>query len=128
MNVLVDTHAVLWWLAGDKLLSRSAKRMLENPANRRCVSMASLWEIAIKISTGRLPTQNLTLRTIAEELAKQEFVILPIRLSDLVRLEQLPPVHRDPFDRLLIAQSLEEGVPILTADAMVAQYPVQTVW
>src|SRR5580700_7114507 len=103
MNVLVDTHAVLWWLAGDKQLSRSAKRMLENPANRRCVSMASLWEIAIKINTGRLPTQNLTLRTIADELAKQEFVILPIRLSDLVRLEQLPSVHRNPFDRLLIA-------------------------
>ena len=128
MNVLVDTHAVLWWLAGDKQLSRSAKRILENPANRRCVSMASLWEIAIKISTGRLPTQDLTLRTIAEELGKQEFVILPIRLSDLVRLEQLPPVHRDPFDRLLITQALEEGVPILTADAMIAQYPVQTVW
>ncbi len=128
MNVLVDTHAILWWLAGDRRLSRSARRILENPAHRRWVSIASLWEITIKISLGRLPVRDLTLRTITDELAAQEFVILPVRLTDLLRLEQLPHLHGDPFDRILIAQALEEQAPLLTADTVIAQYPVKTVW
>jgi PIN domain nuclease of toxin-antitoxin system len=128
MNVLVDTHAILWWLAGDKRLSRAARRILETPVNRRWVSIASLWEISIKMSLGRLPVRDLTLRTISDELTAQEFVILPVRLTDLFRLEQLPQIDRDPFDRLLIAQALEERVPLLTADTVIARYPVKTVW
>ena len=128
MNVLVDTHAILWWLAGDRRLSRSARHILENPAHRRWVSIASLWEITIKISLGRLAVRDLTLRTITDELAAQEFVILPVRLTDLLRLEQLPHLHGDPFDRILIAQALEEQAPLLTADIVIAQYPVKTVW
>jgi PIN domain nuclease of toxin-antitoxin system len=128
MKVLVDTHAILWWLAGDKRLSRPAKRILEDPANRRWVSVASLWEIAIKMSTGRLTTQDLTLRTIIDQLSEQEFVIRAVRVADLLQLEQLAEIHRDPFDRILIAQAIEEHVPILTADAIIAQYPIKTIW
>ena len=128
MKILVDTHAILWWLTGDKRLSRPAKRILEDPANRRWISIASLWEIAIKMRTGRLTTRELTLRTIVDQLSGEEFVILPIRVPDLLQLEQLAQIHRDPFDRILIAQALEERVPILTADALIAQYPIKTIW
>jgi PIN domain nuclease of toxin-antitoxin system len=128
MKILVDTHAILWWLAGDKRLSRPAKRILEDPANRRWVSIASLWEIAIKMSTGRLTTHDLTLRTIVDQLSEQEFLILPVRVADLLQLEQLAQIHGDPFDRILIAQAVEERVPILTTDAMIAQYPIKTIW
>jgi PIN domain nuclease of toxin-antitoxin system len=128
MNILVDTHAILWWLAGEKRLSRAAKRILEDPANRRWVSIASIWEIAIKMRTGRLTTQDLTLRMIVDQLSEQEFVILPVRVADLLQLEQLTQIHRDPFDHMLIAQALEERVPILTTDAIIAQYPVKTIW
>lgn len=128
MKVLADTHAILWWLAGDERLSQRAQQILEDSANLRWVSIASLWEIAIKMSSGRLPVEGLTLRTIAGLLKDQQFVFLPVRLEDLLRLEQLPWVHRDPFDRLLIAQATEEGVPLLTADGMMARYAVETIW
>jgi PIN domain nuclease of toxin-antitoxin system len=128
MNVLVDTHAFLWWLLDDKRLSRPARRILANPANRRCVSMAALWEIAIKTSAGHDFTAGFTLRTIVDALAAQEFAFLPIRVGDLLRLEKLDWIHRDPFDRMMIAQALEEGVALLTADATIKRYPVQTVW
>lgn len=128
MKVLVDTHAVLWWLTDDARLSERARRILEDAANRRLVSLASLWEIAIKMSSGKLDADGLTLKEIADLLAAQEFVLLPVRLADLLRTEQLPRLHRDPFDRLLIAQALEEGVPMLTIDGAIAQYPVETVW
>lgn len=128
MKILIDTHAILWWLAGDKRLSRPAKRILEDPSNRRFVSIASLWEIAIKMRTGRLTTHDLTLRAIMDQLREQEFVILPVRVADLLQMEQLAQIHRDPFDRILIAQALEERVPILTTDAIIGQYPVKTIW
>jgi PIN domain nuclease of toxin-antitoxin system len=128
MKVLADTHAILWWLAGDERLSRTARRILENPANRRLVSVASLWEIGIKLSAGKLLDEGLTLRIIADSLNEQEFVVLPIRLEALLRLDQLPWIHRDPFDRMLIAQAMEEEIPLLTADSKISRYAVKTIW
>lgn len=128
MKVLVDTHAILWWLAGDARLSVRALGILRDPLNQRLVSIAALWEIAIKMSSGRLPADGLTLDEIAEQLRKQEFAFLPIRLEDLFRLEGLERLHRDPFDRLMIAQAIQEGVPLLTADGIIERYPVKTIW
>ena len=128
MKVLVDTHAILWWLAGDERLSKRARKILQDPENKRWVSIASLWEIAIKMSSGRLPAEGLTLGTIAGLLKSQQFAILPVRLEDLLRLELLPWLHRDPFDRLIVAQALEEGISLLTADGVMSHYPVQTIW
>jgi PIN domain nuclease of toxin-antitoxin system len=128
VKVLVDTHAILWWLAGDERLSKRARKILEDPENKRWVSIASLWEIAIKMSSGRLPAEGLTLGTIAGLLKAQQFAILPVRLEDLLRLELLPWLHRDPFDRLIVAQALEEGISLLTADGVMSHYPVQTIW
>jgi PIN domain nuclease of toxin-antitoxin system len=128
MNILADTHAILWWLVGDERLSRTARRILENPVNRRFVSIASLWETGIKLSTGKLLDEGLTLRVIADSLNEQEFVSLPIRIEALLRLDRLPWLHRDPFDRMLIAQAMEEGIPLLTADSKISRYAVETVW
>ena len=128
MKVLVDTHAILWWLADERHLSRRARRILENSENRRLVSIASLWEIAIKMKLGSLPTEGLTLRMIADELTEQEFAILPVRLEDLLQLERLPTLHRDPFDRILVSQALEEGIPMLTKDTAIQQYSIETIW
>lgn len=128
MNVLVDTHAILWWLTNDNKLSRSARRILENPANRRVVSIASLWEIAIKMGTAKLRVEDLTLPDLADALREQEFTLLPIRLEDLLRLVKLPPIHRDPFDRILVAQALQERLALLTADSIIPQYPVKVLW
>lgn len=128
MKILADTHAILWWLLGDKRLSAFAERILADPANRRYVSIASLWEMAIKMSSGRPMAEGATLRGIAGQLKEQEFILLPIRVEDLLRLEELPWIHRDPFDRLLIAQAIEEGIALLTTDGMMQQYPVQTIW
>jgi len=128
LKVLVDTHALLWWMGGDARVSELARGILEDGANQRLVSIVSLWEIAIKISLGRLPTSGLNVTRIAEQLRKQDFVMIPVRLGDLVRIEKLPWIHRDPFDRLLIAQALEEDAPLLTSDGLILQYAVQTIW
>jgi len=128
LKVLVDTHALLWWMGGDARLSGQAREIVEDGANQRLVSIVSLWEIAIKISLGRLPTYGLTVSRIAEQLHEQSFAMIPVRLGDLTRIEKLPWIHRDPFDRLLIAQALEENVPLLTSDDAIRQYAVQTIW
>ena len=128
LKVLVDTHALLWWMGGDGRLSDRARGILENGANQRLISIVSLWEIAIKASSGRLPTYGLTVSCIAEELREQRFEVIPVRLTDLVRIEKLPWIHRDPFDRLLITQALEENVPMLTSDEAIVKYAVQTIW
>jgi PIN domain nuclease of toxin-antitoxin system len=128
VNVIADTHAVLWWLTADRRLSRRARLVLADAANRRKVSIASLWEIAIKMSSGRLPAAGLTLRDIVNTLSAQQFELRGVETADLYRVQSLPWFHRDPFDRVLIAQAIEDGVPLLTADAAIAQYAVQTTW
>jgi PIN domain nuclease of toxin-antitoxin system len=115
-------------MGGDRRLSARARGILENAANQRVVSIVSLWEIAIKISLGKLPSYGLTVIRIWEEVKRQRFALIPVRLEDLVRMEKLPWIHRDPFDRLLIAQAQEDNVPLLTSDAQILQYPVETIW
>ena len=128
MKALVDTHALLWWLAGDDRLSPRAQELLADSAHQRLVSAASLWEIAIKFNSGRLTAAGLTLREIAQELQRQRFLLLPVRLEDLLRLEELPWLHRDPFDRLILAQAIQEAIPLLTADRLITQYQFETIW
>jgi len=128
MKVLIDTHAVLWWLVDDKRLSKAARRILEDSSHGRIVSFASLWEIAIKMSAGKLTVRDLSFSEVVEELRTYEFQLLPIRLGDLERAGALPWHHRDPFDRLLIAQSLEEGIPLMTSDAWTGGYALKVVW
>jgi PIN domain nuclease of toxin-antitoxin system len=127
MKLLVDTHAALWFAAGDRRLGRRARSVLEDSANQVLISVASLWEIAIKEARGSLRTRRPKGITLADLPAEWGFVELPIRGSHAAALLELPDIHADPFDRMLVAQAQVEGLTLMTADETVASYPVATI-
>lgn len=123
-RLLVDTHAVLWWLADDPALSRAARDAIADPANEPLVSAASIWEIAIKRSLGKLDAPD----DLPETVLREGFSWLPIGAAHAWQVRALPMHHRDPFDRLLAAQALTEGVAVVTADTRFREYAVDTRW
>lgn len=127
MNLLIDTHALIWFLNGDEQLSKKAKYAIEEDSNNKIVSIASIWEIAIKVSLKRLKfahgfEQFLTL------IEDNGFEILPISFEHAVILSNLEFIHRDPFDRLLIAQCKSEGLSIISKDELIGQYNIPLIW
>ncbi len=128
MRVLVDTHVFLWWVEGDRALPAKARSALADPDNECLLSLASVWELAIKISLGKLRLALPVRRYVAEHVAANGFQLLDIGLSHLGRVETLATHHRDPFDRLLIAQALEEKLPVVTADPVFRKYGVKRIW
>ncbi len=120
MNLLLDTHAVLWWLADDPALSSEARRAIGDAANDVRVSPVTPWEIAIKSAAGKLKAPD----NLLEALKANRFRELPISLVHAERAGNLPPWHRDPFDRMLIAQALTEGLTLVTRDRVFEQYDV----
>jgi PIN domain nuclease of toxin-antitoxin system len=127
MKALLDTHTFLWALAEEGRLSRRAQQIYTGP-NDLWLSAASVWEILIKVRTGKLPMPEPAGPYLVKEMAKNRIELLPIKLDHVLRLESLPAHHRDPFDRILIAQSLEESLPIVTADPQFQKYPVELIW
>ena len=127
-RVLLDTHALLWFLADDARLGDAARATIENPATTVLASTASLWEIAIKHSLGKLALARPFDDLFPAQLEANAIDLLPIRPDHLATLIGLPMHHRDPFDRLLIAQALTERVPLLSRDAAFADYSVAVVW
>lgn len=121
MKVIIDTHVLLWFMVGDKRLKKSVRKTIENPNNQVFVSNASLWEIAIKISIGKLQLVG-SLADLKEYLERCEFLILPFDFDDLEILVNLPFLHQDPFDRLIIAQAMSKELDLLTDDANIAPY------
>ena len=128
MNVLLDSHAFLWFVWEDPQLTASAKALIENPANRKFVSIATCWEIAIKVGVKKLNLGEPATTFLPRELSMNKFDVLGIELAHVTFIETLPPHHKDPFDRLLIAQSLLETMPIVSADAMLDPYGVTRLW
>lgn len=128
MRLLLDTHAFLWWVAGSRELSRKARSAIGSGRNECLVSVASAWEIAIKISLGRLRIDGSLDRFLAEQIAANAFQPLPIDLKHAARVATLPFHHRDPFDRLLAAQALAEDLTLVTDDPAFARYGVRRVW
>lgn len=126
MPHLLDTQALLWWLADDARLSADARSAII--ANECLVSLASCWEMAIKISIGKLSLDTPIDRFIPEQLAWNGFTMLEIQLSHVARVSVLPLHHRDPFDRLLAAQALSEDIPIVSNDDVFRDYGVKRVW
>ncbi|MEO6968014.1 MAG: type II toxin-antitoxin system VapC family toxin [Rhodanobacteraceae bacterium] len=122
MKLLLDTHLLLWAAAEPKKLPAAARRMIESPRNQPLFSAASLWEIAIKNQLGRKDLR-VEPRTLRRGLLDNGYAELPVTGEHAVVTDTLPPLHKDPFDRLLVAQAQVEGVLLLTADAQVAQYP-----
>jgi PIN domain nuclease of toxin-antitoxin system len=128
MNLLLDTHALLWFLNNDPALSATAKALIEDPANHKFVSVATCWEIAIKVGLKKLDLGEPATTFLPRELATNHFDLLGIELRHATFVETLPPHHRDPFDRLLIAQALIEAMPIVSADAAFDAYGVTRLW
>jgi PIN domain nuclease of toxin-antitoxin system len=127
VKVLLDTHAFLWAITDDPQLSRRAREVFSGPGDL-FLSVASIWEILIKVQIRKLPLPRPVVPYLRGQLAKNSVQILPVLLDHVARLEQLPMHHRDPFDRILVAQSAEEGLPILTADPLLGKYPVTLIW
>jgi PIN domain nuclease of toxin-antitoxin system len=128
MNLLLDTHALLWFLWDDPQLSRVAKSVMVDPANRKFVSAASCWETAIKVSLGKLRLGEPTSTFFARELPRNHFELVSVRLDHACAVETLPFHHRDPFDRLIVAQALMERMVLVSADLVLDAYGVNRVW
>jgi PIN domain nuclease of toxin-antitoxin system len=128
MDFLLDSHTIIWFFQDDPLLSGRARSLIEDPVNRKWVSIASCWEIAIKVGLGKLKLGEPTRPYLERAIVRSNFDWLPITLEHATEVESLPPHHKDPFDRLLIAQAIVEGIPIISVDAAFDAYPVQRVW
>lgn len=128
MRLLVDTHAMLWWLRDDSRLSRRARAILEDGGNELLWSLASSWEIAVKIRSGKLELDRSLERLYAELVTEQGVVLLPVSHDHCARVADLPLHHRDPFDRMLVVQAQHARVPVLTADPKLGAYEVQLLW
>lgn len=124
---LLDTHVFIWYVSGDLSISKKAKRTIEAPNALNYISVGSLWEIAVKISLGKL-TLNKPFAAIEEQLNKNGFQLLPVVFEDTLKLTSLPFFHKDPFDRLIIAQGITNNLQIITKDQFFVQYPVKVVW
>ena len=128
MRILLDTHTFLWFIEGNPRVSPLAIRMIEDRQNDRLLSYISLWEIAIKASIGKLPLHEPFETLIPSELRRNRIDVVGITIEHLNRVIALPLHHRDPFDRMLVAQAMVEGVPILGADENFDAYGVQRLW
>jgi len=128
MRALLDTHAFLWWIAADPRLSARAHDAIRNPNNVLLLSAVSGWEIAIKAKLGRLMLPEHPKRFLLEQVAANGIDVLPVQLAHALEVFELPELHRDPFDRLLIAQSKVEQLVIITGDAQFSSYGVRTIW
>jgi len=122
MKLLLDTHLLLWAAGEPNRLSATARKLINTPTNELLFSAASLWEVTIKRGLGRKDFQA-NPRLLRRGLLDNGYTELPILSDHVVALESLPLIHKDPFDRLLVAQATVEGITLLTADSVVAQYP-----
>jgi PIN domain nuclease of toxin-antitoxin system len=128
MNVLLDTHAFLWWIADDPRLSQTARDAISDPDNEILVSAASAWEIAIKVGIGRLTVPAPAKRFVPSQVQRNGFVALPIQFEHALGAEGLPRHHKDPFDRMLVAQARAEKLILVTDDPLIQRYNVETLW
>ncbi len=127
-DYLLDTHALLWWLFDDPKLSEAARRAIANPDHRLWASAASAWEIATKARLGKLPEAGDVPVRLEYYLRKARFSELAVTINHGLRAGALPGPHRDPFDRMLIAQSLATGYAIITVDPVFGEYGVSVLW
>lgn len=128
MKVLLDTHAFLWFITDDPKLSTTGKTTIADPKNDILISPASYWEVAIKVSIGKYPLNVSFESFITQGIDDNEFEILPIEPKHAAAITNLPLHHRDPFDRLIIAQAMVEQIQIVSGDEQFDAYPIQRIW
>jgi len=127
MQYLLDTHVALWFFEEPERLSETVFRTILDPANAKYVSIASAWELAIKIGTGKLTFEG-GIDCFFNTIDENGFGLLPITEEHVKQLETLPLLHRDPFDRILVASAIAEGMHLITADANIRLYVVDSIW
>ena len=128
MRALLDTHAFLWWIDDDARLSAPARGVIADGENQILLSVVSVWEILVKAGLGRLVIEEPVAERVSEQIEANAFEVLPIHLRHALRLTDLPSLHRDPFDRMLVAQALEEGLTVISGDRALSDYPIRLVW
>lgn len=127
-RLLLDTHAFLWWVNDDPNLTAVARQAISEANNECYLSLASCWEIAIKLSLGKLRLTRPVGRFVSEQLAANGFMLLNVELRHAAKVEKLPFHHRDPFDRLLVAQAITDKMVMVSADSVFAAYGVSLLW
>jgi PIN domain nuclease of toxin-antitoxin system len=128
MRLLLDTHTFLWFIAGDPNLSPKARLLIEDAANQPLLSVASLWEMAIKVSLGKLSFDQPFKTLIPQQLSLNGITLLDITINHIAVITNLPFHHRDPFDRLIIAQAIIEQIPIVGKDTAFDSYDISRLW
>lgn len=128
MRALLDTHTLLWWLSDDAGLTPKARKFIAETGNSCVVSAASAWEVATKFRIGKLPGASDLVAGFAECLQRERFDVLSISADHAIRAGLLPGPHKDPFDRMLIAQAQAEGIPIVSNDIVFDDYAVRRIW
>lgn len=128
MDYLLDTHVFLWFASDDIKLSTAAKKIIEDGKNNIYLSSASIWELSIKISIGKLKLKKDINKFIAENIAKYRYIPLSVTIHHALAITKLPEIHKDPFDRMLIAQASIEKMKIITSDGYISKYSVKTIW
>lgn len=128
MRILLDTHAIVWWATGDRRMSRKARVTIADPDTEVFISIASAWEIQIKATLDKLTLNESVDALYRSLIIDQGFRMIGIELGDIARLSTLPPHHRDPFDRILVAQALRGSFTLVTKDAVVSSYGAPALW
>jgi PIN domain nuclease of toxin-antitoxin system len=127
MRILPDTHIFLWFISGDTQLSADVRDAIRDPDNEVYLSAISVWEILVKYQLGKLPLPEHPETYLPKQRDLHQILSLDLDESTVIQLAKLPPLHRDPFDRMLICQALQNGLTIATVDAAVRAYPVITI-
>ena len=128
IRILLDTHAFLWWLTDSGRLSEAVRRNIFDPSNDKLISAASAWEITTKHRLGKLPGADPIASDIAGAIAAQGFEELPVFVADAARAGALPGPHRDPFDRMLIAQALSRNLALISNESIFDRYGIRRLW
>ncbi len=127
MNILLDTHALLWFYSGDTQLSSTSQNLIKDTSNNCYVSIASIWEITIKYNIGKLELEN-SLTDLFEFIKRNQISVIPIEFDHLLKLSSLPLIHRDPFDRIIIAQGISEKLTVISKDRFFSDYDLPIIW
>ncbi len=128
MRFLLDTHALLWWLFDEPKLSRNAREIIADPSNVILISSASAWEISTKHRLGKLPSAKVLVQDIPSWVERAGFTELPVRIAHAQHAGSWPQIHRDPFDRMLAAQSALEDLPLVGCDPAFESFGIRTAW
>ncbi len=128
MKILIDTQSIIWFAENNAQLTKTARAAIEDLNNTCYVSMASFWEMSIKMNLGKLAVNGLSLSEFMDEIAKNDIETLDIERQHILENERLPLFHRDPFDRLIIAQAVSDVMPIVSSDDAFDAYPITRIW